>query len=83
MKTRNTHEISVKAGATVSRRFMEKWQHKRAACVATLREPASVGFTARLHEVPETAVRHWQQQEGIPPYNGPKRPMPEVGQILA
>lgn len=67
-KAANTHHANYEA----------KWAHKRAACIATLREPRSVGYTARLHGVPETAVKNWQREEGIPAYVGPKRAMPDV-----
>ena len=78
MKPKNIREISLRSGHKNHTQYLAQWQDKRAACIATLREPKSVGYTARLHGVPETAVRHWQIEERIPTYTGPKLRMPDL-----
>jgi len=61
---------------TLRSKHEARWAHKREECVKALRAGYSVGAIARAREVPETAVRHWQKQAGIPAYTGKPRPMP-------
>ncbi len=69
--------------ATLRLKHQARWAHKREDCIATLREPKSVGYAARLHGVPETSVIRWRDEESIAAYTGPKLRMPEVGAKLA
>lgn len=71
-----------KSTVTARAQFVAKWAHKREACVAALRAGWSVYAVVRAYEVTERMVRIWHAEERIPPCTGPKRPMPEVGQIL-
>lgn len=59
-----------------------KWQHKKDECVKALLNN-SVHAVCRAYEVPEHMVLHWRRTEGIPPYKGPKKPTPNVGDILS
>lgn len=72
-----------KSSSTQKLNFAAKWAHKRADCIAALRAGYSAGAVARAYETPETAIRNWQKEEGIPAYKGKPRPMPDVGTVLA
>lgn len=60
-----------------------KWAHKREACVKALKAGWSIHAISRAYELPEYMVANYREEENIPPYTGPKKPTPDVGQILA